>query len=263
MLMGHPPQIITRGRENVPQGCFEGLRPVQVPMVVQELVASDSEVQEALADTLEAVQEIAQAGPNAFHRVTVNTRAVRVTTSILSRTMVDRTMVIVGLGEMVDVVFIGKELRPAFHLSDDERFDRCGAHILQYFQIDLRGWRVLVCLVAALHQAQNRWTACLGSSSTAKLNPSLSGFAVAAFDFTGQPFTARTLVALVSLHLVLQLTGRIQMVRLVDATIQQIDTTLRCPLLDISGGGNFGGVQLQLPQADHQQPFEGPQLTLP
>ena len=107
-----------------------------------------------MADTLEAVQKIAQAGPHAFHRVTVHTRAVRVTTSILARTMVDRTMVIVGLGEMVDVVFIGEKLRPAFHLGDDKRFDRRGAHILQYFQIDLRGWRVLVCLVAALHQAQ-------------------------------------------------------------------------------------------------------------
>src|SRR4029450_3634035 len=38
MLMGHPPQIITCGGEHVPQGCFEGLTPVQVPMVVQELV---------------------------------------------------------------------------------------------------------------------------------------------------------------------------------------------------------------------------------
>src|SRR5712692_750802 len=262
MLMGHPPQIITRGRENVPQGCFEGLTPVQVLMVVQELVAYDSEVQEALADTLEAVQEIAQAGPNAFHRVTVHTRAVRVTTSILARTMVDRTMVIVGLGEMVDVVVIGEELRSAFHLGDDERFDRRGAHILQYFQRDLRGWRVLVCLVTALHQAQNGGTARLGGGATAQLNPALSGCAVVAFDFTGQPFTARTLVALVSLHLVLQLAGRIQMVRLVDATIQQIDTTLRCPLLDISSGGNFCGVQLPWPQADPQQPFEGPQLAL-
>src|SRR5919202_6546372 len=78
----------------------------------------------------------------------------------------------------------------------------------------------------------------------------------------GQPFTARTLVALVSLHLMLQLTGWIQMVRLVDAAIQQIDTPLRGPLLDISGSGNFGGVQLQLPQAHHQQPFKGSQLAL-
>src|SRR5712691_7688612 len=110
MLMGHLPQIITRGRENVPQGCFEALIPVQVPMVVQELVAYNSEVQEALADTLEAVQEIAQAGPNAFHRVAVNTCAVRVTTSILACAMVDRPMIIVGLGDMVDVVFIREEL---------------------------------------------------------------------------------------------------------------------------------------------------------
>src|SRR5262250_2113563 len=64
MLMGHPPQIIARGRENASQGCFEGLTPGQVSMVVQELVACDAEVEKALADTLEAVQKIAQAGPN-------------------------------------------------------------------------------------------------------------------------------------------------------------------------------------------------------
>src|SRR4029434_7613148 len=102
----------------------------------------------------------------------------------------------------------------------------------------------------------NGWTARLGGSATAKLNPALSGCAIAAFDFTGQPFTARTLVALVSLYVILQLAGRIEMVRFVDAPIQQINTTLRCPLLDISGSGNFGSVQLQLPQTDHQQPFE-------
>src|SRR5215510_14294547 len=94
MLMGHPPQIITRGRENAPQGCFEGLTPVQVSMVVQELIAYDSQVQEALADPLEVVQEIAQARPYAFHRVTVYTHAVRVTTRILACTMVDRSMII-------------------------------------------------------------------------------------------------------------------------------------------------------------------------
>src|SRR5256886_11807898 len=171
MLMGHPPQIITRGRENIPQGCFEGLTPVQMLMVVQELVAYDAEVQKALADTLEAVQKIAQAGPHAFHRVTMNARAVRVTTSIFARTMVDRTMVIVGLREMVDVVFIGEELSPALHLGDDERFNRRGAHILQYFQVDLRGWRILVCLVAALHQARYRGPARAGGASAAELNP--------------------------------------------------------------------------------------------
>jgi hypothetical protein len=52
------------------------------------------------------------------------------------------------------------------------------------------------------------------------------------------------------------------MVGLVNATSEQIDTPLRGPLLDISGGGNFGGVQLQLPQANDQQPVEGPQLAL-
>jgi len=52
------------------------------------------------------------------------------------------------------------------------------------------------------------------------------------------------------------------MVRLVETTIQQIATPLRCPCLDVSGCGNFGGVQLQLPQANHEQPFEGTQLAL-
>jgi hypothetical protein len=52
------------------------------------------------------------------------------------------------------------------------------------------------------------------------------------------------------------------MVGLVNATIEQSDTPLRGPLLDISGGGNFCGVQLQLPQANDPQPVEGPQLAL-
>src|SRR5262247_934184 len=119
MLMGHPPQIITWSRENAPQGHFEGLMPVQVSMVVEELVACDSEVQEALADSLEAVQEIAQAGPQAFHRVAVHTHAVRVMPSILACPMVDRPMVIVGRGKVVDVVLIGEELCSAFYLGSD------------------------------------------------------------------------------------------------------------------------------------------------
>jgi hypothetical protein len=97
MLMGHPPPIITRSRENVPQGCFEGLTPLLVPVVVEELVACDAQVQEALADPLEVVQEMAQAGPYPFHRVTVYTRPVRVTTRIRTCAMVDRPMVIVSL----------------------------------------------------------------------------------------------------------------------------------------------------------------------
>jgi hypothetical protein len=52
------------------------------------------------------------------------------------------------------------------------------------------------------------------------------------------------------------------MVGLEDATIQSMDTPLRGPLLDVSSCSNFGGVQLQLPQAHHQQPFEGAQLAL-
>src|SRR5262252_3025567 len=67
MLMGHPPPIGARGRENASQGCFEDLTPVQVPMVMEELVARNAKVQEALADTSEVVQEIPQAGPHTFH----------------------------------------------------------------------------------------------------------------------------------------------------------------------------------------------------
>jgi hypothetical protein len=130
MLMGHPPQIIAWGRENAPQGCFEGLTPVQVSMVVQELITYDSEVQEALADTLEAVQAMAQAGPPAFHRVTVHTPAVWGTTRIRACTMVDRSMILVGRSEVGAGVFIGKELRPALHLGGDEGCDRRGAPML-------------------------------------------------------------------------------------------------------------------------------------
>src|SRR5262249_12920843 len=159
-------------------------------------------------------------------------------------------------------VFISEELRRALHLGNDDRFDRRGAHILQYFQIDLRGWCVLVYLVATLHQAQDGWTAHLGGGATAKLNSALSGCAVVTFDLTGQPFAARTLIARIRFHLMLQLTGRIQMVGLVETTIEQIDTPLRRALLYISSSSNCSGVQLQLPQADHQQPFAGTQFTL-
>src|SRR5262245_53220824 len=159
MLMGHLPPIIARGRENVPQCCFEGLIPVQVRMVVQKLVASNSQVKKALADTLEVVQEIAQAGPYAFHRVTGHTGTVRVTTRILARAMVDRPMIIVGLGEMVDVVFLSEEWRSAFHLGGNDGCDRRGAHVLEHFERNLGGWCVLVYFVAALYRAQKGWTA--------------------------------------------------------------------------------------------------------
>ena len=85
-------------------------------IVVQELVACDAEVQDALADAREAVQKMAQAGSYTFHRVAGHTGTVRVTTSILARTMVDRPMVIGGFGAMVDAVCIGEELRPTFVL---------------------------------------------------------------------------------------------------------------------------------------------------
>ena len=230
---------------------------MQVPVVVEELVACDAKVQEALADTLEVVQEITQAGPYAFHRVTVHTGTVGGTTSILACAMVDRPMVIVSLGEMVDGVFIGEELRPGFYLGGNDGFDRRGAYVLEHFERDLRGWRVLVCLVAALHQAQDGGTARLGGGAPTKLDPALSRCAFVAFDCTGQSLAACTLGAFIRFHVVLQLAGRLQMVRLVEATIQSMETPLRGPLLDSSGGGNVCGVQLQLPQAHHQQPFQG------
>src|SRR5919109_214904 len=106
----------------------------------------------------------------------------------------------------------------------------------------------------------SRYTCAAGA--TAQLQPALSGCAVVTFDCTRLPFAARALIALIRFHLVLQVACRVQMVRLVNATIEQIDTPLRRPLLDISSCSNFGGVQLQLPQAHHQQPFEGTQLAL-
>jgi uncharacterized LabA/DUF88 family protein len=262
MLMGHPPQIIARRRENASQSRFEGLTPVQVAMVVQELVVCDAEVQETLADPLETVQEVAQARPDAFHRIAVNTHAIGVMASILACAMVDRAVVIISLGEIVDVVFIGEELRPDFHLGRDDGFDRGGTHILQDFQIDLSGWRILVLLVAALHQTQEGWTACLGRGATAKLNSAWSGFAFAPFDFAGQAFAACTLVTFIGLHLVRQLAAGVQMIGFVEATVQQIDASLCRPLLEVSRRRNFRGVQLQLPEAYHQQPFDRTQLAL-
>ena len=120
MLMSHPPHIIARGREHVPQGYFTGLTPMQVCVVVQELVTYDAEVQEALAHTLEAIQAIAQAGPNAFHRITVNTRAIRVTPSILTRTMIDRTMVIDLLYAPPTIPLV------CCHINSFQRVSRCG-----------------------------------------------------------------------------------------------------------------------------------------
>src|SRR5262245_1019409 len=131
MLRGPPPQIIAWSREHAPQGRFEGLMPVQVSMVVEELVASNSAVQEALADPLEAVQKMAQARPQAFHRVAGHTRAVRGTPRIRAGAMLDRPLVIVDLGAMGDAVFIREALRPAFHLGGDDGFDRRGADMLE------------------------------------------------------------------------------------------------------------------------------------
>src|SRR4029453_9897680 len=151
MLMDHPPQIIACGRANAPQRYCEGLTPVHVAVVVEELVACDSPVQEALAAPLEVVQAIAQAGPYPFHRVTVHTGTVRVTPRGLACAMVDRPMVIVGVSEMGEVVFIGAELRPGLHLGGNDGFNRRAADVLSHCAIHLRGWGVPACLVAALH----------------------------------------------------------------------------------------------------------------
>ena len=60
-----------------------------------------------------------------------------------------------------------------------------------------------------------------------------------AFDLTGQPCAARTLVTLIRFYLMLQLSGRIQMIRLVDAPIQQIDTSLRCSVMYLAAAGKY------------------------
>ena len=125
-----------------------------VRMVVQELLAPHSQVQAALAAPCEVVQAIAQAGPYTFHRVTVPPCPVQVTTRILTRTMLDRPLVIVSLGTMRDIGCISEALRPALPLSNAARFARCGAPRLPYCQRAWCGWCVLVGLGAAWHQAQ-------------------------------------------------------------------------------------------------------------
>ena len=96
---------------------------------MEELVACDAKGQETLANTPEVVQKITQAGPYAFHRVTVHTCPVRSTTRVLARTMVDRPMVIGSRSEMINVVLIGEELCPDFHLGGDHRFAGRSAHM--------------------------------------------------------------------------------------------------------------------------------------
>jgi hypothetical protein len=226
-------------------------------MVMEELGAGDSQVKEALADTLDVVQEMTQAGPPAVPRVTVHTRAVRGTTSRRARAMVDRPMVIIDPREMGEVVFIREELCPCFPLGSDEGCDGRGAPMLQPCQRNWRSWRVLVGLGAALPPAEKGWTARLGGGATAQLPPAWSGCAGATCDGTGQPFAARPLGALLRCHVVRELAGGVQMVRLGDAPSQHSATTLRGPFLDVSGGGHVGGVPLQGPQAQHQSPCEG------
>jgi len=203
-----------------------------------------------------------QAGPYAFHRVAVYPGTVGGTTSVRAGAMVDRPMVLVSLGARVDGGCIGEARRPGFSLGGNKGFDRRGAYVREHCERDVRGWRVLVCLVAAVHPAQEGGTARLGGGAPTKLEPALSRCAFVAFDCTGQSLAACPLVACIRCHVGLQLAGRLQMVRLVEATIQSMDTPLRGPLLDISGSGKVGGVQLQRPPAHHQHPCQGASLAL-
>ena len=220
---------------------------MHVRRVVPERIVPNSQVQEALAAPLEVVQAMTQAGPSAFHRVAVYTGPVRVTTSGRACAMVHRPMVIVSLGAMVEVICIGEERRPGCSRGGHDGCDRRGAYVLEHCERHAR-----------LARPGLPWRGVAPSPGWVD-GPSRCAFV--AFDCTGQSLAACTLVACIRFHVVLQLAGRLQMVRLVDATIQSIDPPLRGALLDISGGGNVCGVQLQRPQADHQQPFQGASLA--
>jgi hypothetical protein len=108
--MDHPPQVTTDCREDASQCLFEGFLPVQMPMIVKELVACDTEGKKALADASKAVQEVTQGGPNPFYRVTVDANAIWVTAGVLTCSVVDGAMLVPSLGvKVVDVVLIGEE----------------------------------------------------------------------------------------------------------------------------------------------------------
>src|SRR5262245_35931320 len=132
MLMGHPPPIIARGRAKASQGRFAGLTPGHGAIVGQALVAGDSEVEKALAETLEAVQKMASAGPHAFHRVAGPTGTVWGATRLRAGAMVDGPMGIGGLGKRVDGVGVGEAWRPAFPLGGHEGCARRGAPMLSH-----------------------------------------------------------------------------------------------------------------------------------
>ena len=136
-------------------------------MVGQERGACDAEVQDAWADTGEAVQHSAQAGPQAFPGVAVHTRTGRVTTRIRAGAMGARPMVRGGRSALVNVRRIGDERRPDLHLGGDQGCDGRGAPIVQHCQIDWRSGSGRGGRVTALHPAQQGWTTPLGSGATA------------------------------------------------------------------------------------------------
>ena len=189
-------------------------------MVVQELVTGDPEVKEALADAPEVIQEVFQTGPNTFHRVAVHTSAIRIVAGILTCSMVDGAMLVSSLrGEVVDVVLVGEKLGTNLDPGGDDGLNRVGLHIPGDFPLALSWGSLLVVFVAALNQAQDRWTAFLRCSPSSQFNATSPGFASTLLDLTGQTLAARTLIGFICFDLALQLALRIQMIRLVDPTV--------------------------------------------
>ena len=143
-------------------------------------------------------------------------------------------MVIVSLGAMVEVICIGENGAPAVPVAAMMgvivAVRTCLSTARETCAAGASSWALPWRGVAP----SPGWVD--GPSRSARWIP-WSRCAFVAFDCTGQSLAACTLVACIRFHVVLQLAGRLQMVRLVDATIQSIDPPLRGALLDISGGG--------------------------
>ena len=231
-------------------------------IIVKELETPDTEMKKTLANALEAIQEVAQAGPNSFHRVAMDANTIGVMTRIFTGSVIDSAMLVSSSrGEVVDIVLIGEELRTSLDSGDDDRLDRVCAHVIYNFQKYLGRWSSLVLLVASLNQPQDWRSAFLSRGTSSQLDATSSRFASALLDSTRQTLAARTLIGLIGLDLTFQLAFWIQMIRFVDAAIQQVDTALRCALIDVGCFGNLGRIQLQLPQPNYQQPLCGFQFT--
>jgi hypothetical protein len=260
MVLGHPPPIIARGREDAPQGCCEGLTPVL--RVGEALGARHAQGQATLAEPLAGVQDIPPAGPQTFPRLTGPTRAVGGTPRLRARALVDRPMGLVGRRALGDGVGIGAARRPALHLGGHDGGERRGTHGLEPGARAWRRGRVLGGRGAAVPPAQPGWTARRGGGAPAPRTPALSRCPCVAFACPGQPCAARTLVARIRFHGMLQWAGRRQRGRLGETTLEPRDPPRRRARLDISSGSHGRGVQLPRPQAQHQPPGKGPHLAL-